>query len=71
MAPREGVSREDVESAFSVLGAQDRVEFLEMPEVDISSSQIRQAIADGEPVGHLVPASVAQMIENEDTYGND
>ena len=71
VAPRAGVSREDVESAFSELGAGDRVEFLEMPEVDISSSLIRQRIAEGEPVGQLLPADVAQMIENEDTYGND
>lgn len=71
VAPRAGVSREDVESVFSELGAGDRVEFLEMPEVEISSSLIRERIADGEPVGHLLPAEVAQMIENEDTYGND
>ncbi|MGK2933324.1 MAG: nicotinate (nicotinamide) nucleotide adenylyltransferase [Solirubrobacterales bacterium] len=71
VAPRAGVNREDVESTFSALGAGDRVEFLEMPEVDLSSSAIRRAIADGEPVGHLLPASVAQMIENEDTHGND
>jgi len=71
VAPRVDVPREDVESAFSEMGARDRVEFLEMPEVDISSSLIRQRIAAGEPYRHLVPASVAQMIENEDTYGND
>lgn len=71
VAPRAGVSREDVKSAFAEAGAGGRVEFLEMPEVDISSSQIRQLIAEGEPVGRLVPADVAQMIENEDTYGNE
>lgn len=71
VAPRAGVSREDVESAFSELGAGDRVEFLEMPEVDISSTVIRQRIAEEEPDGQSLPADVAQTIENEDTYGND
>ena len=71
VAPRAGVPREDVEAAFSELGAGDRVEFLEMPEVDISSTAIRRQITEGEPVGHLLPADVAQMIENGDTYGND
>jgi len=71
VAPRVGVSREEVESVFAKLDAGERVEFLEMPEVTISSSQIRRRIAGGEPVGHLLSADVAQMIENEDTYGND
>ncbi|MBK8294725.1 MAG: nicotinate (nicotinamide) nucleotide adenylyltransferase [Solirubrobacterales bacterium] len=71
VAPRSGIAREDVESVFAGLGAGERVEFLEMPEVAISSSQIRQQIAGGEPVGHLLPAKVAQMIENEDRYGTD
>ncbi|MBK5233765.1 MAG: nicotinate (nicotinamide) nucleotide adenylyltransferase [Thermoleophilia bacterium] len=71
VAPRTGVSLEDVKSVFAEVGAGDRVEFLGMPEVDISSSLIRQRIADGEPVGYLLPAEVAQMIENEDTYGTD
>lgn len=71
VAPRIGVSREDVEPVFAALGAGDRIEFLEMPEVAISSSLIRQRIAGREPVGHLLPAEVAQMIENGDIYGND
>lgn len=71
VAPRTGVSRDDVELAFTEVGAGDRVEFLEMPEVAISSSLVRQRIANGEPVGHLLPAEVAQIIENEGTYGNE
>jgi len=71
VALRAGVSREEVESVFAELGAEERVEFLEMPEVTISSRRIRQLIAEGEPVGHLLSADVAQMIENGDRYGND
>ncbi len=71
VAPRTGVSRDDVESAFAEVGAGDRFEFLEMPEIAISSSLIQRRIADEKPVGHLLPAEVAQMIENEDTYGNE
>jgi len=71
VAMRPGTGREEIESVFESLGAGDRVEYFEMPQMDISSSMIRRRIGAKEPFRHLVPTKVAQMIENEDTYGTE
>lgn len=68
---RPGTGREEVSPVFESLGAGDRVEYFEMPQIGISSSMIRRRIGANEPFRHLVPTNVAQMIENEDTYGTE
>jgi nicotinate-nucleotide adenylyltransferase len=40
----------------------------EMPRVDISSSLIRDRIYRGATVAHLVPAGIAELIEERDLY---
>ncbi len=67
---RSGVAREDVEEAFGRIGGADRVDFLDMPQIDISSTMVRERIAEGHPWKHLVPPEVAEMIENEELYGS-
>jgi len=42
---------------------------IEMPRVDISSSLIRERIAGGATVAHLVPAGIAELIEEKELYG--
>jgi len=69
VAPRSEIARESVEETFESLGARDRLEFFEMPRVEISSSLVRERIDAGRPWQHLVPHDVAQMIDNEDLYG--
>ncbi len=69
VAPRSGTSRDAVKETFEKLGAGDRLEFFEMPEVGISSTMVRQRIKAGDPWKHLVPREVAEMIENEGVYG--
>lgn len=69
VALRPGVGKEEVESVFEALGGAGRIDFIEMPQVGISSSLIRRRVAAKEPFRHLVPTKVAQMIENGDTYG--
>lgn len=71
IASRPGVEKQEVTAEFEGLGASDRISFIEMPQVDISSSLIRHRIEENRPFRHLVPTAVAQMIENEDTYGTD
>jgi nicotinate-nucleotide adenylyltransferase len=41
---------------------------IEMPRVDISSSLIRERIYRGATVAHLVPAGIAELIEERDLY---
>jgi nicotinate-nucleotide adenylyltransferase len=47
------------------------VERIEMPQVDISSSMIRERVAAGRPIRHLVPDPVRELIEAEGLYRRD
>ncbi len=38
--------------------------------LDVSSTEIRRRVAEGRPVGHLVPAEVLRIIEREKLYCN-
>jgi nicotinate-nucleotide adenylyltransferase len=68
VAEREGASRERVERALAGLNAGDRVAFFAMPRVDVSSSAVRSALAQGRPVSGLLPDAVARYIEEHDLY---
>jgi nicotinate-nucleotide adenylyltransferase len=56
VAPREGVAIEG------------DVERIEMPVVDVSSTEIRRRVADGEPIDGLVTPSVARAIAELGLY---
>ena len=69
VAERSGAARADVadrlEKAF---GARPRLEFFDMPRIDISSSEVRDRIAEGRPIRYLVPDAVAERIEQGGLY---
>ena len=70
VAEREGVARDVIlERLAEVPGAAERVQFLDMPRLDVSSSLVRRRVAAGRPVRYLVPDGVAQYIEREGLYG--
>jgi nicotinate-nucleotide adenylyltransferase len=70
VAEREGVARKVIlERLAEVPGAAERVQFFDMPRLDVSSSLIRRRVAAGRPVRYLVPDGVAQYIEREGLYG--
>jgi nicotinate-nucleotide adenylyltransferase len=48
--------------------ADPAIERIEMPQVDISSSMIRERVAAGRPIRHLVPDPVRELIEAEGLY---
>ena len=62
-------SREGVERALSGLAGGDRVEFFDMPRVDVSASMVRERAAAGRPIGYLVPDKVASYIGARSLYG--
>jgi nicotinate-nucleotide adenylyltransferase len=47
----------------------DRVRFLEMPRIDISSTMVRRRAAAGKPIRYLVPDKVANFIGVQNLYG--
>jgi nicotinate-nucleotide adenylyltransferase len=48
--------------------ANKQPKLIEMPVVDVSSTDIRRRAAAGESLDDLVPESVAQYIRNHDVY---
>jgi nicotinate-nucleotide adenylyltransferase len=69
VAEREGVRRADIAERLAVLpGAAERVDFFDMPRLDISSSLLRRRAAAGGPLRYLVPDGVAAYIEREGLY---
>jgi len=69
-AARDGVGRDEVLERLEreLPGASSRIEFFDMPRIDISSTLIRRRVAAGEPVRYLVPDGVAATIEREGLY---
>jgi nicotinate-nucleotide adenylyltransferase len=54
--------------APQLLSVWHRIELLPMPEVDVSSTQVRAAVARGDDVRAMVPAPVARYIELHGLY---
>ena len=69
IAEREGVRRADIAERLAALpGAAERVDFFDMPRLDISSSLLRRRAAAGVPLRYLVPDAVGAYIAREGLY---
>jgi nicotinate-nucleotide adenylyltransferase len=68
VAEREGVRRADIVERLSGLAGADRIDFFDMPRLDISSSMIRRRVAQGRPINYLVPDAVVEYIAAEGLY---
>jgi nicotinate-nucleotide adenylyltransferase len=70
VAERAGVAREDVRGELRPLraAAEGRVRFFDMPRLDVSSSQVRERVATGQPIRYLVPDAVAAAIAEHGWY---
>lgn len=67
--PRPGSRRPDVEQLEARLpGISQSLTLLDKPEMDISATEIRRRVAQGLPVGHLVPAPVDEYIKKHQLY---
>lgn len=58
---RGGVDHAGLERTAAAV-APGRVDVLEAPEVDVSSTMVRERLAAGAPVGYLVPGGVAELL---------
>lgn len=70
VAQRSGVGSEQVLRAVEPLHlARDRVRFLGMRPIDVSSSAVRERLAAGLSVAGMLPAGVADYIADHRLYG--
>ena len=68
VASREGIEREAVLRRLHGLTGHERVEFFDMPRVDVSSSVVRSRVAADLPIRYLVPDGVAEAIDSRGLY---
>ena len=62
------VDRPGAEIVAGPVGADDAALLVPMPQIGVSSSEIRRRVADGRPITVLVPAAVAELIERHGLY---
>ena len=68
VATRPGYPRDRLEVVLAKLSRPERVEFFEIEPLPISSRDIRERVAHGEPIDTLVPPAVAGLIESLGLY---
>ena len=70
VAERDGLRREDIAQRLAPLHSGDRIVFFDMPRIDLSSSAIRERVAEGRTIRYLVPDTVAEAIRSRRLYRN-
>jgi len=69
VAAREGMEREAVLRHLDGMGGREAsIVFFEMPRVDISSTLVRERMADGHPIDFLVSKEVAAEVTDRGLY---
>lgn len=67
---RPGESTQAVKNAFAASPIEFDALFLDVPQVDVSSTELRQRLADGLDIDGMVPPAVAQYIETHSLYSS-
>jgi nicotinate-nucleotide adenylyltransferase len=68
VARRDGIADAEVQAVMRSLGCDGRATMLEMPQFGVSSSAVRERARQGRPLRYLVPAAVAEFIEERGLY---
>ena len=68
IARRPGTELGAVERVLERLGATERADVVEMPELAVSSTDIRRRVAEGRSIRYLVPPAVEDRIEADGLY---
>jgi nicotinate-nucleotide adenylyltransferase len=68
VAERDGAERAEIERRTAGLRGHERIAFFDMPRLRVSSSEVRRRAAAGLPIDELVPAAVAQYIDEHGLY---
>jgi nicotinate-nucleotide adenylyltransferase len=70
VATRPGFPGERLDDVLRRLSRPDRIELFEIEPVPISSRDVRDRVARGEPIDELVPPAVAELIQSLALYRN-
>ena len=68
VATRPGIPHDRLEAVRAALEDPDRVAFFELEPIPISSRDLRERVARGEPIDGLVPPAVGRVIEEAGLY---
>jgi nicotinate-nucleotide adenylyltransferase len=71
VATRPGYASEPLDAVLERLAQPERVELFELDALPVSSTEIRERLARGEPIGDLVPPRVAELIAELGLYRLD
>jgi nicotinate-nucleotide adenylyltransferase len=70
VAERDEWRREEIAERLGSLCEPDRIEFFEMPRIEVSSTMIRTRAAARRPIRYLVPDKVANFVGAQSLYGS-
>jgi nicotinate-nucleotide adenylyltransferase len=68
VAERTGARREEVRERLAGMRGAERISYIEVPRLDISSSVLRRRVREGRPIDYLVADAVADYIEQWRLY---
>jgi nicotinate-nucleotide adenylyltransferase len=68
VAERTGARREEVRQRLTGMRGAERISYIEVPRLDISSSALRRRVREGRPIDYLVADAVADYIEQWRLY---
>ncbi len=69
VAERAGARREEVRDRLAgMAGSAERISYIDVPRLDISSSALRRRVREGRPIDYLVADPVADYIEQRRLY---
>jgi nicotinate-nucleotide adenylyltransferase len=68
VVPRPGVGVDAVRSALRAFGAAEGAEMIDAPLCGVSSTLVRERVAAGRPLRHLVPDPVIELIAERGLY---
>ncbi|MBI3925092.1 MAG: nicotinate-nucleotide adenylyltransferase [Armatimonadetes bacterium] len=73
VATRPGFSLDQLAQGLDSMGLEnrDRIVALRIPQLEISSTEIRRRVATGRPIRYLVPEPVLEYIQRHDLYLED